>query len=599
MVAPQGHAQAASAPARSNARVDSLREQLRQTELAFAAATAERGIEGWLSYFSDSGTQLLKTGRIVRGHAAIRELMTATLNNPKRRLLWHPTIVEVSPSGEMGYTYGPSEFVALDSVGRKTVLGCGTFMTVWGRQKDGRWKVLADMGSEAECRSQPDSWSGLDSTLAGELRSTGTPGAVLAIVRNDSIVHLAALGVASTATGAPVTTDMVFRVASATKMFTGLAAAILAERRQLDLSAPVRRYAPFLTPSIGSRTMASLLSHTAGLRDNSSASGGSDDAGLAAAVRKLGASAVMSPAGDVYSYSNSGFTLAGYVIQRAAGAPYADVVDSVLLRPLGMSRSTFRTTIAMTYPIALGHTAPASARDTARVMRPFADYAEVFPRGGLLSTAEDMARFAMAVMSRGRRGSEQLIPAAAVDSVMRPRGDVPGDTASHYGLGMRVVLNRGMRELGHYGGGFGYGSVVRMVPEARVAVIILANRNSALLTKTADSAFATLLRGTTAAAPSPRPATRAPLSVADVRRLAGTYRNGEGQVLELVLRRDTLALVDEGERYTVVRTGTDRIAATDAEGTIVMEFVTVRGRVSQAPYLFTFGRAFRRDATGK
>ena len=122
--------------------------------MAFAAATAERGVGGWLEYFAEGGAQLSSTGRVTRGHAEIRAAMTPFFADTTRQLVWSPTLVDVSPSGEMGYTWGPYEVVQTDSAGVRTVLGHGTFMTVWRREADG-WKVLADMGSEAPTGSPP------------------------------------------------------------------------------------------------------------------------------------------------------------------------------------------------------------------------------------------------------------------------------------------------------------------------------------------------------------------------------------------------------------------------------------------------------------
>lgn len=128
--------------------LDSLRAELERTELAFAAATAERGVEGWLEYFAADGAQLSSIGRVTRGHDEIRALMTPFFADRSRQLLWRPALVDVSPSGEMGYTWGPYELVQTDSAGVKAVVSRGTFMTVWRREARG-WKVLADMGSEA------------------------------------------------------------------------------------------------------------------------------------------------------------------------------------------------------------------------------------------------------------------------------------------------------------------------------------------------------------------------------------------------------------------------------------------------------------------
>jgi ketosteroid isomerase-like protein len=84
-------------------------------------------------------------GKITKGHAAIRAAITPFL--AKAKLTWRPTLVEVAPSGDMGFTYGLYEATVPGKDGAPVVLR-GTFMTVWRRGPDGSWKVLADHGSE-------------------------------------------------------------------------------------------------------------------------------------------------------------------------------------------------------------------------------------------------------------------------------------------------------------------------------------------------------------------------------------------------------------------------------------------------------------------
>ena len=124
-------------------------EQLELAERDFQRATLERGVDGWNSFFADSGAQLQNTSRIVRGHAAIRELMGEFLASKTERLIWWPISSEVGERGDMAYTFGASGVVSADSTGQLTIAGRGTYLTVWRKQRDGRWLVTADMGGQA------------------------------------------------------------------------------------------------------------------------------------------------------------------------------------------------------------------------------------------------------------------------------------------------------------------------------------------------------------------------------------------------------------------------------------------------------------------
>lgn len=139
--APLAGCAAAPSPVSSPAE---LRASLENAELAFAADTAARGIEGWLEAFADDGAQLDARGVQTRGKTAIRDRMANFL--AKHRLDWKPTLADVSPDGQMGYTYGVYTIATKEDPSK--ILERGSFMTVWKRGADGKWRVIADMGSE-------------------------------------------------------------------------------------------------------------------------------------------------------------------------------------------------------------------------------------------------------------------------------------------------------------------------------------------------------------------------------------------------------------------------------------------------------------------
>jgi ketosteroid isomerase-like protein len=125
-----------------------LEAELKKTDLEFADATDKRGVEGWVSYFATDGAQLSARAEVVRGPDAVREQMSQFFAKGDRKLSWKPLLVQVSPAGDMGYTYGPYEVLSVGRDGVTEVIRRGTYMTVWRREKDGRWKVIADLGSQ-------------------------------------------------------------------------------------------------------------------------------------------------------------------------------------------------------------------------------------------------------------------------------------------------------------------------------------------------------------------------------------------------------------------------------------------------------------------
>src|SRR5262249_28594565 len=115
--------------------------------------------------------------------------------------------------------------------------------------------------------------------------------------------------------------------------------------------------------------------------------------------------------------------------------------------PLGMARTTFRPTTAMTYPLALGHQ-PARAGRPA-VVRPFADNAATWPAGSMFSNVHDLGRFAVAFLNDGRLDGKPVLAPELIKTLAGPYVDVPGGTRYGYGLTSKTV--RGVTVLEHGG----------------------------------------------------------------------------------------------------------------------------------------------------
>ena len=138
--------QSASAPsAAKTSHAKALEKQLRDADLAFAKATAERRIEGWMEFFADDGA-IIREGKVLSGKQSIREFYTPVFANKDFSLTWVPTKAEVAKDGTLGYTYGDAEAKVGSQVSR------GMYVTVW-RRIGGKWKVVLDLGSQP--RQQP------------------------------------------------------------------------------------------------------------------------------------------------------------------------------------------------------------------------------------------------------------------------------------------------------------------------------------------------------------------------------------------------------------------------------------------------------------
>ena len=209
-------------------------------------------------------------------------------------------------------------------------------------------------------------------------------------------------GVANVETGAPVTPDTLFQIGSATKTFTAAALLSAAPQGAVALDRPVSTYVSGLAACVGAPTLTQLLSHTGGVMDEPDEFGPQGEEGLAAYARTWTSEYCLLPPGRAFSYSNSGFALAGLALQEAEKKPFAEVMRARVLDPLGMPRTTFRPTEAMTWPLAVGHRRDKEGKFT--VVRPLANDARLWPAGTLYSSANEMARLARRAAQRRTRG---------------------------------------------------------------------------------------------------------------------------------------------------------------------------------------------------
>jgi CubicO group peptidase (beta-lactamase class C family) len=325
----------------------------------------------------------------------------------------------------------------------------------------------------------------LEKTVLAELAATHTPGAAVAVIQGDRVVLARGFGVADVETRAPVTPDMLFRIGSTTKMFTAAALVQLAHQGKVKFDDPVGTYVKGLTPKVARLTSHQLLTHTAGLKSGAPWYGSHDDSALGVMVRSWQEEYLIAEPGKVYSYSNPGYWLAGLVVEECGGRPYADQLNESLFKPLGMRRTTLRPTTAMTYPMAQGH---ALAAGEPAVIRPAADNAATWPAGSIFTSVSDFARFVIAFMNGGKIDGRQVLEPEVIAKMASPHVQIPGSEA-HYGYGLRLRTYRGVELVEHDGARLGYGSVVRMAPRFRFAVIVLANKSAQRLERTAERAM--------------------------------------------------------------------------------------------------------------
>jgi CubicO group peptidase (beta-lactamase class C family) len=401
----------------------------------------------------------------------------------------------------------------------------------------------------ALAQPKPIDFAELDKVALEELKQRNTPGGAIAVIKDGRVIYAKGYGVASVETGAPVTPDMLFRLGSTTKMLTAAALVTLAAEGKLKLDAPVGDYVKGLNRRLAQVTPHQLLSQSAGLRDFAASVTSNDDAALGDQARAWKEDVFFTEPGKIYSYSSSGYWLAGLVVEEAGGKPYADAMDELLFKPLGMSRSTLRPSVAMTYPLTVGHRVE---NNMAVVIRPAFNNTAMWPGGSVYSNVGDLARFVIALMNEGRLEGKQAMSPLVVARLPESHVTLPGTTDVNYGYGLMSYNYRGVRVVTHGGASAGYGSTIQLVPEHKFAVIALTNRSGETLPRVRDKAMELLLP----LKPPEQEETKspAPLSEAEMAGYAGEYSHAP-RSWEIFVKEGKLWLKHEGGVSELKRVG--------------------------------------------
>jgi CubicO group peptidase (beta-lactamase class C family) len=239
----------------------------------------------------------------------------------------------------------------------------------------------------------------LDKFFAKEMPREHIPGAVVALVKDGEIFFTKGYGYANLEKKIPVVPDKtLFRVASISKLFTGTAVMQLYERGLLDLNKDINQYLkrfqienPYPEPI----TLANLMTQTDGSSQRLfgiAARTASEMVPLKEFIPDHMPPIVWRP-GELYSYSNMGSTLAGYLVEVISGLPFVQYIDENILRSLNMQRSTFLQPLpaSLASDLAVGY----EYQDSRFQSLPFL-YLNIAPAASLSATATDMAHFMIA-----------------------------------------------------------------------------------------------------------------------------------------------------------------------------------------------------------
>jgi serine beta-lactamase-like protein LACTB len=345
--------------------------------------------------------------------------------------------------------------------------------------------LLAVLLIGSTCQAQdatlsPYKRSQMESAISAFMAKSKAPGTSVAVVEDGKIVWSAGFGMADLENSVPATPQTLYRLASISKSLTATAAMLLWERGKLDLDVPVQKYCPAFPQKEYPITTRELMAQLGGIRYYHSESQDDPEIGntehfehpIKAGLDFFKNDPLIAKPGTEYHYSTQGYTLVGCAIEGASGKSYTDFLRENVFVPAGMSSTRADDRFAI-----IPHRTDFYHRlKNGRIVNAdFLDASYKIPGGGWLSSAEDMARFEIALLDN------KLIQPATRKVMWTPQ-KARKEPDGPYALGWRTATNKGVNTYWHSGGQQGTSTFFEVEPQSRKGVVILCNLDHAGIT---------------------------------------------------------------------------------------------------------------------
>src|SRR5438477_6801292 len=314
----------------------------------------------------------------------------------------------------------------------------------------------------------------LDALIPSQLRNRNIDGAVVSVVKDRQVLFQKGYGYADFEAKKPVLPDKtLFRPGSISKLFTATAVMQLVEQGKLEFDRDVNGYLDFVIPKPYPDTVAlrQLLTHTAGFEDtlkNLFVAHESDLKPLRTYLVNQMPARIFAP-GKVPSYSNYGFTLAGYIVERVSGERFERYIENHILKPLRMTNSTFDQPLPP-------QPAPQMSKgylNASKKPREF-EFVQAAPAGALSTTATDMTRFMLAFLQDGSVDGVAILKPETVRQMENRQFELH-PMINGLGLTFMEYSMNGQRIIAHGGDTVYYHSDMVLLPDAHVGYFISYN----------------------------------------------------------------------------------------------------------------------------
>ena len=307
------------------------------------------------------------------------------------------------------------------------------------------------------------------------LAANSTPGISVAVVQDGELIWSAGFGMADLENFVPATSSTLFRLGSISKPITATAILQLSERGKLDLDAEVQKYCPAFPKKEWPITTRELLGHLGGIRHyNPDGKGDIPEdsakhfASMEESLKVFADDALIAKPATKFHYSTYGYTVLGCVLEGAASEKYADYLKENIFEPAGMEETQVDNFFAV-----IQHRTRWYHKDKSGVVQNAGvlDSSYKIPGGGLISSADDMARFEIAIMAN------KLVKPATRDLMWTPQKAADG-SQNGYALGWATQRKYGLALVEHTGGQQGTSTSIILAPERRAGIVVLANMDN-------------------------------------------------------------------------------------------------------------------------
>jgi CubicO group peptidase (beta-lactamase class C family) len=372
--------------------------------------------------------------------------------------------------------------------------------------------------------AQPSGINGrMDQIVQSYVTNKQFMGSVL-VARGADVLFSKGYGAANLEWGVPDTPSTKYRLGSLTKQFTAASILLLEERGKLKIEDPVKTYLPDAPAAWDKITILHVLTHTAGIPNFTGFADYAASEPFSTTPEKLVARFRDKPLdfqpGEKWSYSNSGYVLLGYLIERVSGQTYERFVQDNIFTPLDMKDSGYDSNSAVIARRAAGY-APGS---NGPVNAGFINMTVPFSAGALYSTTEDLLKWELGLFGG------KVLSAASLQKMTMP-------VKSEYALGLQVRTVNGRKVIDHGGGIEGFNTLLAYYPDDKLTVVVLGNLNGAAPGSIALYLGALAL-GQSVTLPSERKVITLDPKV--LSRYVGEYEMSPGTLMRITIENDQL-----------------------------------------------------------